>query len=173
MLAVRPRSETPAASPAHQPDVGTGDGAGTVYVGLVTRAIALALDVLLIDIVALAVTGAVLVVRSVFSITGKHHKVDAIIAAVLFVVWVISYFVVFWSTTGQTPGSRVMHIRVVRSDGTRLRPYRALIRLGAMVVSAPLFWGYLPILTSTRRRGVPDALAGTVVVVSDGKETNR
>jgi uncharacterized RDD family membrane protein YckC len=148
------------------------EGTAIVYVGLVTRAIAIALDALVIDVVALAVTGAVLVVRSVFGITGKHHKVDAIVAGVLFAAWVISYFAVFWSTTGQTPGNRVMHIRVVRLDGARVRPYRALIRLGAMVLSLPLFWGYLPILTSARRRGFPDAVAGTVVVVTDDESQN-
>ncbi len=81
------------------------------------------------------------------------------------------YFVVFWTTTGQTPGSRVMRIRVLREDGDHLRWFRALVRLGGMVISLPLFWGYLPILTSTRRRGVPDVLAGTVVVVTgDGPD---
>ncbi len=125
------------------------------------------LDALRINVVALAVTGALLVMRSGFGVTGKHHDVDAVIAAALFAVWVVSYFVVFWSTTGQTPGNRVMQIRVLRSDGGRLRPYQGFIRLGGIVLSLPLFWGYLPILTSARRRGVPDALAGTVVVVTD------
>ena len=63
-----------------------------------------------------------------------------------------------------------MHIRVVRSDGRRVRPRHALIRLGAMAISLPLFWGYLPILTSARRRGVPDVVAGTVVVVADAPD---
>jgi uncharacterized RDD family membrane protein YckC len=139
------------------------------YVGLVTRTIAIVLDVLLIDVVALAVTGAVLVVRSVFSVTSNHvGTVAAVIAASAFAVWVIAYFVVFWTTTGQTPGNRVMRIRVVRSNGGRMRPRHALIRLGAMAISLPLFWGYLPILVNARRRGVPDVMSGTIVVVADG-----
>jgi uncharacterized RDD family membrane protein YckC len=170
MLAIRPGSELPAPPRPRRLEVENRDDATIAYAGLVTRTIALVLDALLIDGIALAVTGAVLVVRSVFGIAGKHHEVEAVVGAVLFVLWVISYFVVFWSTTGQTPGNGVMHIRVIRSDGQRLRPYRGLIRLGAMVVSLPLFWGYLPILASARRRGVPDALAGTVVVVTDGED---
>jgi uncharacterized RDD family membrane protein YckC len=63
-----------------------------------------------------------------------------------------------------------MHIRVVRTDGSRMHPRQALIRLGAMVVSLPLFWGYVPILTSPRRRAVPDTLAGTVVVLAEGSD---
>jgi uncharacterized RDD family membrane protein YckC len=143
-------------------------GVTTVYVGLVTRAIAIVIDTLLIDVVALAVTGAVLLIFSVFSVTNKHNAVGVVIGGAAFVVWVIGYFVAFWTTTGQTPGNRVMHIRVLRTDGSRLRPRHALIRLGAMVISLPLFWGYLPILTSARRRGVPDGLAGTVVILANG-----
>jgi uncharacterized RDD family membrane protein YckC len=169
VLAAGPGSQTEALSSLpHADGESPHDGTPAVYVGLVTRALAIVLDALVIDVVALAVTGAVLVVRSALNITGKHHKVDAVVAAVVFGAWVVAYFVVFWSTTGQTPGNRIMHIRVVRSDGERVRPTHAVIRLGAMILSLPLFWGYLPILTSARRRGFPDAVAGTVVVVSDG-----
>jgi uncharacterized RDD family membrane protein YckC len=134
------------------------------YAGLVTRAIAIVIDALLIDIVALVFAGAVLLVTSVFSVRGGHRQTAAaVIGSVLFVIWMVSYFGVFWTTTGQTPGSRVMQIRVTRADGTRLRLHHALVRLIGMVVSLPLFWGYLPILWSTRRRCVFDVAAGTVV----------
>jgi uncharacterized RDD family membrane protein YckC len=147
-------------------DVGPNQDPDTTYAGLVTRVIALALDALLIDAAALLVTGAVLVVISVFSVSGKHsHPVLVVAGSVLFVVWVISYFAVFWTTTGQTVGNRVMQIRVVRSDGARLKPRHALVRLAGMVISLPLFWGYIPILTSARRRGVFDLMADTVVTV--------
>jgi uncharacterized RDD family membrane protein YckC len=61
-----------------------------------------------------------------------------------------------------------MRIRVQRADGSRLRPRHALIRLVGMAISLPLLWGYLPMLVNERRRGVHDAMAGTVVVTSDG-----
>jgi uncharacterized RDD family membrane protein YckC len=57
-----------------------------------------------------------------------------------------------------------MQIRVTRTDGGRLKPRQALVRLGGLVISLPLFWGYLSILTSPRRRGFPDVLAGSVVL---------
>ena len=136
------------------------------YAGFVTRAIALTLDAALIDVVALAVAGAALLVASVFSVSGRHHPLATVIGAGLFIIWMIGYFVAFWTTTGQTPGSRVMQIRVIRVDGTRLRPRHAIARLAGMVLSLPLLWGYLPILTSPRRRGVCDAMAGTVVTVA-------
>jgi uncharacterized RDD family membrane protein YckC len=143
---------------------------GPVYAGLVTRAIAITFDALVIVVVDLVVAGAALLIFAVFAISGKHHTVAVIIGGVASLAWLIGYFVVFWTTTGQTPGSRVMHIRVVRTDGSRMHPRQALIRLGAMVVSLPLFWGYVPILTSPRRRAVPDTLAGTVVVLAEGSD---
>jgi hypothetical protein len=39
-----------------------------------------------------------------------------------------------------------------------------LLRLAGVVISPlPLCWGYLPVLTNARRRGIPDMLGGTVV----------
>jgi uncharacterized RDD family membrane protein YckC len=138
-----------------------------IYAGLVTRMIALMLDTVLIDLAAVVVSGAVLVVLSVFSVSGEHGRpVLIVLGSVLFVVWVVSYFVVLWTTTGQTIGSRVMEIQVVRSDGSRLKPRHALVRLAGMVISLPLFWGYLPILVSARRRAVFDVMAGTIVTVA-------
>ncbi|HUE26023.1 MAG TPA: RDD family protein [Solirubrobacteraceae bacterium] len=168
MLADRSGSaETTSIQPGHPDGSAPPQEAPTRYAGVVTRTIALVADVLLIDAVALAVAGAVALIFAVFAVTGRNHTLTAIIGGAAFVAWLVGYFVTFWTTTGQTPGSRMMRIRVLRTDGGRLRPIQALIRLGAMVLSLPLFWGYWPILTSPRRRGVPDAMAGSVVVVDD------
>jgi uncharacterized RDD family membrane protein YckC len=137
------------------------------YAGLVTRAIAIVIDTLLIDAIALVVTGAFLLIESVFHISNRHHGLGIIMGGVLFFVWVAAYFIGFWTTTGQTPGSRVMQIRVTRLDGTGLRPVRALLRLAWMVLSLPLFWGYLPVLWTPRRRAVCDFAAGTVVRIAE------
>ena len=117
----------------------------------------------MINAAALAVAGAVLVVFSVFTVTGRNHPVAIVLGGVAYLVWAVSYFGVFWTTTGQTPGNRVMQIRVTRAGGGRLRPRHALLRLVGMVISLPLFWGYVPILTNARRRGIPDLIAGTIV----------
>jgi uncharacterized RDD family membrane protein YckC len=134
------------------------------YSGVVTRLTAITLDALVINAAALAVAGAVLLVFSVFTVTGRNHPVAIVLGGAAYLVWAVSYFGVFWSTTGQTPGNRVMQIRVTRADGGRLRPRHALLRLVGMVISLPLFWGYVPILTDARRRGVPDMIAGTIVI---------
>jgi uncharacterized RDD family membrane protein YckC len=150
----------------HAPGSGAGAIPGPVaYAGLVTRAIGIVIDALLIDAAALAVTGAVLLLESVFGPSRNHHVLAIVTGGVLFFVWVACYFVSFWTTTGQTPGSRVMQIRVTRVDGRDLGPGRALVRLIGMVLSLPLLWGYLPILWTARRRTAFDFMAGTVVAV--------
>jgi uncharacterized RDD family membrane protein YckC len=141
--------------------------AAPVYVGLVTRAIAFAIDAAIIDVLALLVGVGVGLVLSILEIHQSLKVVLLAVGGVAFVIWTVAYFTVFWSTTGQTPGNRLMQIRVCDADdGTVLRPRRALVRLGALVLAAlPLFAGLLPILVDDRRRGLHDMIAGTVVVV--------
>jgi uncharacterized RDD family membrane protein YckC len=134
------------------------------YAGLVTRAIAAAIDALLIDLAALFVAAVVALVLSIFPIAHDTKTLLAVIGGVLFAVWVIAYFVTFWSTTGQTPGDRVMHIQVLREDGQTLGPWHAALRLVGAVVGLIFLLGYIPILLNDRRRALHDWMAGTVVI---------
>ena len=134
------------------------------YVGLITRAIAFTVDAVVIDLVALVVASAAALAVSVFHLPKEVRQVLLIIGGIAFVVWTIAYFVTFWSTTGQTPGARVMQIRVV-TDGGGIGPRRALIRCVGMVLAAlPMFAGYILIVFDDRRRGLQDRLAATLVV---------
>jgi uncharacterized RDD family membrane protein YckC len=151
-------------------DHGPGPGADpkpapVTYAGLATRAIAIVIDTLLIDAASLAVAGAVALLKSVFAPSHSFRTAGIIAGGVLFFVWVAAYFVMFWTTTGQTPGSRVMQIRLARVDGGPVSASRALVRLAGMVLSLPFLWGYWPILWTARRRTAFDLLAGTVVTV--------
>ena len=87
----------------------------------------------------------------------------------LWLVWAVAYFVTFWSTTGQTPGNRLLRIKVVRArDGGVPRPRQSLIRfVGLTLAAIPLGAGFLPILFDDRRRGLQDMLARTVVISAD------
>jgi uncharacterized RDD family membrane protein YckC len=60
---------------------------------------------------------------------------------------------------------RLMHIRVVARDGAPPHAGRALVRVVGLVLAiVPVFAGFIPVLIDDRRRGLPDFLAGTVVV---------
>ena len=136
-----------------------------VYEGLVTRAIAFAVDAAIIDLIALVVGVGVGLAVSILSVSDDLKTGLLVFGGAAFLVWTVGYFTVFWSTTGQTPGNRLMRLQVCREDGRVLSPRRALLRFGALVLAAlPLLAGFLPVLVDNRRRGVHDMLAGTVVV---------
>jgi uncharacterized RDD family membrane protein YckC len=141
----------------------------TDYEGLVTRAIAFAVDAAIINLIALIVGVGVGLALSILSISDELKTVLLACGGVTFVVWSVAYFAVFWSTTGQTPGNRLMHIRVCDADDRAvLSLRRSVLRFGALVLAAvPLFAGFLPVLVDDRRRGLHDMLAGTVVVAAE------
>jgi uncharacterized RDD family membrane protein YckC len=135
------------------------------YEGLVTRAIAFAVDAAIVNLVGLFVGVVVGLALSILTIHDTLEAVLVVCGGIAFILWTVSYFVVFWSTTGQTPGSRLMQIRVCRESGARLEPRRAVLRFAGLVLAAlPLFAGFLPVLVDERRRGLHDILARTVVV---------
>jgi uncharacterized RDD family membrane protein YckC len=143
------------------------------YQGLVTRGIAFAIDAAVINLVAVVVAAAAALIASALSLPDNVDKVVAACGAGVFVLWSAGYFVTFWSSTGETPGNRVMEIRVVRADDGRvLRPWRALLRLVGLTLAAlPLFLGFLPILLNERRRGLQDVIGGSVVIGTSGERS--
>src|SRR4051812_40448195 len=162
--AVSARAQATAAERAHGPAAPAAPP--PTYAGLVTRALAFAIDAAIVDLTGIFVGVVVGLALSVLNTPDKVDHVLLAIGAVLFVVWTIAYFVGFWSTTGQTPGNRVMRIRVRRATTDEpLDMSWALVRLAGLVLAAiPLLLGFLPILLDKRRRGLQDLLGRSVVV---------
>ena len=143
--------------------VGRHAGEATRFGGLVSRAIGLVVDAGIAHVMFLVVAASVgLVLSLAGSLDPRWVKVT--LAGGAWGVVVTVYFVSFWTATGQTPGMRIMRMRVVRADGGRLSVWRSLARLVGLVLAIiPLFAGFLPVLVDRRRRALPDYLAGTVV----------
>ncbi len=134
------------------------------YAGLATRAISFALDAVVINLAATIVGVGAALILSLVHLPETLKTLLGVLGGVAYVVWLVGYFVVFWSTTGQTPGARVMQIEVLTSAGGRLGPRRALLRCGGLLLAAlPLFLGFVPVLFDDRRRAFQDQVAGTVV----------
>lgn len=134
------------------------------YAGFVTRAVALIIDALAINVIAILIGGAVNLIASLFGHHGSINLIQALFGAAAWVVWSALYLVTFWTLTGQTPGNRLLGIRVVNADGGRIRFRQSLRRVVGMALAAlPLGAGFLPVLTDDRRRGLHDRIAGTVV----------
>lgn len=77
----------------------------------------------------------------------------------------VLYFVCFWGGSGQTPGKRVMHLRVVGPDGGGIGYGRAFLRYIGYAISGLVFClGYLWIIWDGEKQGWHDKIAGTHVV---------
>jgi uncharacterized RDD family membrane protein YckC len=142
------------------------EGTGSAYAGLVTRVVAFALDAALINAV---IWGTALIAALCLSLFDHiPHDVEVVLAAVggfVAIAWGMAYFTFFWSTTGQTPGNRVLSIKVQSAHGERLRVGRAFLRVLVLPLSViPLCAGLGLILVDRRRRALHDVLARTVVV---------
>jgi uncharacterized RDD family membrane protein YckC len=134
------------------------------YAGIATRALALAIDAVVVHIVVLT-GGAVVALAGSLVGDVKFDTLERALAAGAWAATVSAYFVLFWSVSGQTPGMRLMDLRVTTAAGEALHVGRAIVRLiGLGLAIIPLFMGFLPVLVDDRRRGLADFLAGTVVI---------
>lgn len=145
--------------------------AASAYAGLVTRTVAFALDAALVNAVALTVAAVAALCGSLLHLPHDVAVAMAVVGGVAWVAWATGYFAAFWSTTGVTPGDRVMRIRVRDARGAERIPLRrALVRVVGVVLGAiPFFAGYVPILFDARRRAFHDRLARTVVAQERGR----
>ena len=143
------------------------------YGGLVTRTIAFALDVLIIDVVALVTGGIVAIGLSALDLPSGVKTAFVFIGGALTLLWSIAYFAWFWSVRGQTPGDKVLGLQVVHARTREPISFaRATVRVFALVLSAiPFCLGFVMILFDDRRRALHDRLVHTVVLYRDPDAT--
>jgi uncharacterized RDD family membrane protein YckC len=141
--------------------------AASPYGGVATRGIALTIDAITLTAI-WAIGGAAAGI--IASLVGGVRP-QWLAGTLLAIGWVIvsaGYFTLFWSAAGQTPGMRFLRVRVERPDGGGLSVGRALARtVGLALAIVPFFLGFLPALFDSRRRDLPDYLAGTVVTYAE------
>lgn len=143
--------------------------------GIGSRGAAALVDSLLqtaaVTVLVLAVSGAGLLIGAfVSSGLSSVVTVIAVYATLALAVFVITfgYFILFeiiWS--GQTPGKRLLGLRVIRDNGYPIRPVDAVIRnLLRVFDGLPFFYavGVLTMLFNARSKRLGDFAAGTLVV---------
>jgi uncharacterized RDD family membrane protein YckC len=139
----------------------------TPYAGLATRGLAFATDAVLALGIYLALVGVGALAASLVGELRPEWLVGLLVGS----GWLLvagSYFVLFWSTAGQTPGMRLLRLRVATATGRPPTPGRSVLRLvGLALAIVPLFAGFVPILFDRRRRGLADFVAGTVVLYDE------
>jgi uncharacterized RDD family membrane protein YckC len=134
------------------------------YTGLASRGAAFALDMAITQ-VAVLVIGALLGFLVSLTAISADGWLVATLAGAGWALFIAAYLVFFWTSVGQTPGMRVLGIRVTDAHGRFPSAGRSLVRvIGTAIAIIPLFAGFLPALFDARRRALQDFLAGTVVV---------
>jgi uncharacterized RDD family membrane protein YckC len=143
--------------------------------GLGSRFLALMIDIL-IQIAANLVLGIVIVI--VFSIPATQRHVGSMsdTAAKWFVACVIFvYFLLYWGyfslfeafRNGQTPGKRVMKIRVIKDSGRQITFFEALARNLLRVIDllpGMFLVGAVSIMVTRQNKRLGDLVADTLVV---------
>ncbi len=117
------------------------------------------------------------VLASILELAGGNSGLwIAAISGLLMFSLYNGYFILFeWLWNGQTPGKRLLHIRVIKEGGYALRFFDTLLRNLLRVVDfLPFFYGVgLTSLLLTRdSQRVGDLLAGTIVVYQELVETD-
>lgn len=148
------------------------------YAGFVSRAVGLAIDVLISTVSVAIVSWFLITVMGLFGINVTNcPRGDSMtywwsicyISSIMLVSFAALFFPVylllFWTLAGETPGMRVMGVRVVRRDGRRVNLWVAIKRLfGYFVCFFTLGLGFLWVLLDDQRQGLHDMIAGTVVI---------
>jgi uncharacterized RDD family membrane protein YckC len=153
------------------PETIEGPAPGVRFAGPGARLAAYIIDGIIMGVVfalVLVVMGAV-VVGSVGTSGDRAAGVAVggiLLAFAGFALFNLLYFPWFWSRGGQTPGMRLMAIRVVRDgDGGPVSFGSAVLRLvGYWINNATLYIGFIWIFVDKRRRGWHDLIAGTCVI---------
>jgi uncharacterized RDD family membrane protein YckC len=138
------------------------------FAGVASRGVALVVDAFAVVVATAIVGGAAGLVGAVVGGIRPEWLAQGLLSLATIVI-AVGYFGLFWHTAGQTPGMRLMGVRVLsaRNDG-RLSAWQAIVRtLGLALAIIPCFLGFAPALFDRRRRALPDYLAGTEVVYDD------
>ncbi|MDR3617709.1 MAG: RDD family protein [Paludisphaera borealis] len=136
----------------------------------------------LVDVFAMMIIGQIFVNLLISVVTallsglgpGSQTWVAAIGGLVAFSLY-NGYFILFeWLWNGQTPGKRLLHVRVIRQGGYALSVFDTLLRNLLRVIDfLPLFYGVglVSMLLTRDSQRLGDLVAGTLVVYQEPVET--
>jgi uncharacterized RDD family membrane protein YckC len=141
---------------------------GVFYAGNGARFIAYVVDACILGAI-YAFVFLVFTLIAAAAASNDNSAIAGVSMAVAFAGAFLMYLVYlpwFWAHGGQTPGMKVLRVRVVREvDGGPLGVGQAYIRLVGFWVSGAVFYlGLIWILFDGRRQGWHDKIAGTVVI---------
>ena len=130
--------------------------------GFVSRVAANGVDFLIVEMIYFAILVGIAVVRFLvsrhdFSVTAPDLWITVVGQWLIIVLYLGSN----WSSTGRTVGKSVLGLRVERTNGGPLAPWRAFLRA---VICASFWASLLWIFVSRRNAALHDIVASTQVV---------
>lgn len=160
----------PAAPPyGYQPGAGRpGPMPGIFFAGHPARLVAWIIDGFILSLfffVAFIVAGAV---TAVIAATGSETAttLTVLIVSVAMILIYLGWLPYWWSKSGQTPGMKIMHLKVVgAADGQVISFGKGVLRVIGLAISFwALYIGVIWILVDNKRQGWHDKMAGTYVI---------
>jgi uncharacterized RDD family membrane protein YckC len=135
---------------------------GPGQAGLVTRALAAAVDAGVVALGTVLVYAGVAGARLVWSpIQFRWPQPSSSVSVAVLVAVAFMYLTIAWATNGRTYGSALLGIRVLSASRRRLGWIRAALRaVACLLVPIGLLWTAV----SPTRRSLHDYLFGTVVI---------
>ncbi len=134
--------------------------------GLISRALAIGIDLVVVNLSFSAIAAIVALIASAFSGNSDGASEQALVlGAGVWLVLGAVYLLVFWTLAGQTPGMRFIRIRLDSHGERRMRlgqGIKRLVGLGLSVVTLGI--GFLGVLYNERRRGWEDRMSDSEVL---------
>ncbi|MFK8183047.1 MAG: RDD family protein [Phormidesmis sp.] len=150
--------------------------------GIGSRTVALAIDYVILGIGLILLMWLGIYILSQLETAEVIFDIDpgslqlwagAILAVLLFSLF-IGYFIGFETAWyGQTPGKRFAKIRVIRDDAQPVRLFQSTLRAIARPVDDILFIGFFFILLGKQEKRIGDWLAGTLVVQMESRSASQ
>jgi uncharacterized RDD family membrane protein YckC len=139
------------------------------HAGIASRALAFVIDISIINVAFLALSGLVAFLVSTLFDVGDASTEVLVAGTGLWLAGGGAYLVGFWALAGETPGMRFVGIRLESRSGRRIGVKCALRRLlGLVLAVVPAGAGIIAIAINPERRGWQDRVAQTNVLYGAG-----
>jgi len=141
--------------------------------GFWIRSLAMTIDIILISLIQIIfawvikigiITGAGILDVHARTFFDLREFLITIMGASIFAF----YFIFFHASSGQTPGKKLLHLKVVGTDHKPIDMKKSVNRfLGYIVSALPLYFGFIMVAFNRKKQGLHDIIARTQVIKTD------
>ncbi len=135
--------------------------------GVVSRLLALVIDLIVVVLIDMVLVGGVAVIRALFTQKVQVEVPPPPYGSIVAALVLASYMVHGWTLGGRTLGMIFLGLRVLREDGGDLKLPRAIVRALLYFVFPP---GILWAAVSSKNASIQDLIVDTAVVYDRGHE---